>query len=357
MIVGNILQRQTRCARALAFIGAALAMSACVGAQGGAANAAAAADGASDSFTNPLLPSGPDPWVTQVDGIYYYTNTLRNRIALWRTDNIGHLASAEHRTVWTPPATGPNAHLIWAPELHRIDGKWFIYYSATASGFNDDKHRSVFVLENDGDDPLTGEWIGRGRVNTAHSGIDGTVFSYGGKRYFAYSPYLGPISGLAIAEMANPWTLKGEERVIARADRPWEKQGGRSIVEGPEFLLGPKGDLFLTYSASACWSDDYALGMLHAAPGADPLDPAAWTKLPQPVFKRGNGVYATGHNGFFKSPDGKEDWIIYHANPEPGMKCTLKRAPHIQRFGWTAQGWPQFGEPVGEGTPLPVPSE
>src|SRR3546814_18337548 len=78
---------------------------------------------------------------------------------LWRTDNIADLAKAEKRVVWTPPAKGPNAHSIWAPELHRLDGKWYLYYSATASGFQDDKHRAVFVLENSGADPLQGEWI------------------------------------------------------------------------------------------------------------------------------------------------------------------------------------------------------
>ena len=198
------------------------------------------------TFTNPLLTSGPDPWVTQVGGVYYYTHTLGDRLMLWRTDNIADLAKAEKRVVWTPPAKGPNAHSIWAPELHRLDGKWYLYYSATASGFKDDQHRAVFVIENAGADPMRGEWVDRGRVNTARAGIDGTVFDHGGKRYFAYSPYIGSDSGLAIAEMANPWTLTGPESVIAMPDKVWEKQGGRQILEGPEFFRGPKGDLFLT---------------------------------------------------------------------------------------------------------------
>ncbi len=308
------------------------------------------------SYTNPLLPSGPDPWILQSGGQYYYTHTLGDRIALWRTAHVGKLADVDPVVVWTPPKTGANAHSIWAPELHRLGGKWFLYYSATASGFTDDAHRAVFVLENAGPDPLRGTWIDRGRVNTAHAGIDGTVFAHGGKRYFVYSPYIGPDSALAIAEMENPWTLKGEEVVIARPDQSWERQGGRQIVEGPEFLAGPKGDLFLTYSASACWSDDYALGLLHAPAGADPLDASAWTKSPQPVLGRANGVYATGHNGFFRSPDGRESWIIYHANPGPDMGCTPTRAPHIQRFDWNDKGWPVFGEPMAAGTPMPVPS-
>jgi len=315
----------------------------------------ATAQVAADRFVNPLLPSGPDPWVLQYRGVYYYTHTLGNRIALWRTRDITDLRRAEQRTVWTPPATGPNAHMIWAPELHRIDGKWYLYYSATASGFSDDAHRGVFVLENGSADPLQGRWIDRGRVETRHRGIDGTVFANRGQLYFAYSPYIGGVSGIALAKMANPWTISGEEVVIAKADRPFEDQGGRHIMEGPEFLEGPTGRLFLTYSAGACWSDNYALGRLRARPGGDLLDPLTWTKDPEPVLSAANGVYATGHNGFFKSPDGREDWVIYHANPAPQMKCTAKRAPRIARITWH-DGSPDFPAPEPAGSGLQKPS-
>lgn len=311
---------------------------------------------AATTFTNPLLPSGPDPWVFAHDGAYYYTHTLGDRIALWRTTDMAHLARAPQHTVWTPPATGANAHSIWAPELHRIDGKWYIYYSATAAGSKEDSHRGVFVLENASADPLKGEWVDRGRINTAHAGIDGTVFNDRGQLYFAYSPYIGSISGIALARMADPWTLTGEERIIARPDKEWEDRGGRKILEGPQFLKGPSGAIFMTYSAGACWSDDYALGLLKAKRDGDLLDPRSWTKNATPVLTKGNGVYATGHNGFFKSPDGREDWIIYHANPGPDMGCTSKRAPYMQQVRWAASGEPAFGPPAPPSTRLNNPS-
>lgn len=313
---------------------------------------------ATRAYTNPLLPSGPDPWVTRDGGTYYYMHTLGDRLAIWKTQNLADLAQARSRTVWTPPRQGPNAQSIWAPELHRIDGKWYIYYSAAASGHDDDDHRGVFVLENASADPMSGEWIDKGRINTAHSGIDGTTFEHAGKRYFVYSPYIGPDSVLAISRMSDPWTLSGSETVIARPDLIWERQGGRQILEGPQFLPGPAGDLFMTYSASACWSDDYALGLLSARAGSDPLDAAAWTKSPRPVLAKSprNGIYATGHNGFFLSPDGSTHWIIYHANPGPDMGCTMKRAPRIQPIAWGEDGRPRFSEPARDGTPLAAPS-
>ncbi|MDO7840758.1 glycoside hydrolase family 43 protein [Sphingomonas sp. CA1-15] len=319
---------------------------------------AAVADVPTTTFTNPLLPSGPDPWIARSGDTYFYMNTLGDRLAIRKTKDLARLSEAPEITVWTPPATGPNAQSIWAPELHRIGDAWYIYYTAAESGHDDDAHRGIFVLENTNDDPTIGTWVDRGRLNTAHTGIDGTTFEHRGKRYFVYSPYVGPDSDLAIAEMANPWTLTGREVILARPDRDWERRGGRQILEGPEFLAGPRGDLFLSYSASACWSDDYAIGLLHARPGSDPLDPKAWTKAPRPVLAKApeQGVYAPGHNGFFTSPGGQETWIVYHANPGPDMKCTAKRSPRIQKVTWSARGLPVFAKPAGTRTALRPPA-
>ncbi len=316
------------------------------------------ADTTKATFTNPLLLSGPDPWIVRQGDTYFYMNTLGNRLAIRKTKDLAHLSEATETTVWTPPATGLNAQSIWAPELHRIGKAWYIYYTAAESGHDDDAHRGIFVLENLGDDPTHGKWIDRGRLNTEHSGIDGTTFAYRGKRYFVYSPYVGPDSDLAVVEMSNPWALTGKETILARPDLEWERRGGRQILEGPEFLAGPKGDLFLTYSASACWSDDYAIGLLSARAGSDPLDSAVWNKALQPVIAKApdQSVYAPGHNGFFTSPNGQETWIVYHANPGPGMKCTPQRSPRIQRVRWSAQGRPVFARPTGSNTRITAPA-
>ena len=302
---------------------------------------------------NPILPSGPDPWIIRHGATYYYMNTLGNRLAIRATRDLAKLAQAEERTIWRPPATGPNAQSIWAPELHHIDGRWYIYYTAAAAGHDDDDHRGIFVLENAAADPLAGEWVDRGQLATQRPGIDGTTFVHRGRRYFVYSPYVGDESDLAIVEMRDPRTLTGPETIVARPDRDWERQGGRRILEGPEFLRGPKGDLFLSYSGSACWSDDYAIGLLHAPAGADPLAAASWRKLPGPAMAKSAsaGVYAPGHNGFFIAKGGAT-WIVYHANSGPDMKCTAKRAPHVQRVTFDRTGMPLLGKPMRE-TPAP----
>jgi GH43 family beta-xylosidase len=99
--------------------------------------------------------------------------------------------------------------------------------------------------------------------------------------------------------------------------------------------------------------------MLTFTGDADLLDSLLWKKNPLPVFrhKPEAGVYAPGHNSFFKSPDGMEDWILYHANSAQGQGCGRFRSPRAQMFKWNKDGTPDFGEPVSTGIPIPVPSE
>ena len=114
----------------------------------------------------------------------------------------------------------------------------------------------------------------------------------------------------------------------------------------------------MLYSASGCWTDHYALGLLTFTGKRNLLNPLLWKKSGQPVFSTSveDSVFAPGHNSFFKSPDKKEDWILYHANSAPGMGCGGGRTPRAQKFTWSADGSPYFGKPVKKGLLLDVPS-
>ena len=125
----------------------------------GVADARTDMKGKVESFTNPLLDSGPDPSIVREGDTYYYMHTLGNRLEIWKTKDITDLAHAERKLVWQAPSQpAPNGVAIWAPELHRIQGSWYIYYTAAETGHNDDAHRGIFVLRNNAKDPLTGEW-------------------------------------------------------------------------------------------------------------------------------------------------------------------------------------------------------
>lgn len=313
-------------------------------------------------FANPILSSGPDPWVIYEDGFYYYTHTLGNRIAIYKTSNMADLKNAIVETIWAAPANGINSANIWAPELHFLEGKWYMYYTAGSS--SDLNTQRTFVLENAADDPMSGTWIDKGKIFDPEAdffAIDGSILTYNNKQYFLWSGHASATDNtqrLYIAPMTNPWTLGASRVIIASPRYAWEQVGLPSVNEGPEILKNKEGDVFLIYSASGCWTDDYALGMLSLKEEGNPLNPGDWEKSTEPVFSKNpeNKAYGPGHNGFFKSPDGKEDWIIYHANSFSGQGCGDDRNPRIQQFFWNEDGTPNFGEPVKINEYMPVPS-
>lgn len=320
-----------------------------------------------ETFTNPLLPSGADPWVIQKDGYYYYTNTSGGRLSIRKTTSLAKLKDAVQQVIWTPPVGTSYSKEIWAPELHFINNKWYMYFAADDG--NNVNHR-MYVIENSSADPMEGTWEFKGKVADPADkwAIDGSVFEHDNVLYMIWSGWEGDVNGrqdIYIAKMKNPWTIEGNRVRISSPKYKWERDGDLKgipshvdVNEGPQILRN-KGKLFMIYSASGCWTDSYALGMLSFTGKKNLLDSASWEKSAEPKFIQSpeNKVYAPGHNSFFKSPDGKEDWILYHANSEPGQGCGRFRSPRAQKFTWNKDGTPNFGTPVRADLDIPVPSE
>jgi GH43 family beta-xylosidase len=313
-------------------------------------------------LVNPIMVPGADPWVVLHEGWYYYTDTHGNRIELRRSRSLGTLRGAPPVVIWRAPDSGPNSRSIWAPEFHRIGERWFLYYTATSRD-DGDANRRIFVLESKTAD-LLGEWIDRGKLavpaNDDEYAIDGTVYSAtDGRLYFLWSGREQSKSGpqcLYIAEMENAWTLKSPRVRISAPEYDWETQGW-PVNEGPQ-ILERDGRLFVVYSASGYSTLHYCLGLLEHQ-GGDLLDAKSWKKEPKPVFSSLNSVeppvIGPGHCSFTKSPDGREDWIVYHAREGADIRKNLRNV-RAQPFHWTAEGKPDFGEPVRTGVSIAAPS-
>ena len=321
------------------------------------------------TFSNPILPSGADPYSTYYKGYYYYTNTLQNRLVLWKTKSLADLKNAESKVIWEAPKGTDYSSGIWAPEFHFIRGKWYAYFAADNG--NNSTHR-MYALENKSKDPFKGNWEFKGKIaaKTDKWAIDGNVFEYKKQLYMIWAGWEGDANGqqnIYIAKMKNPLEIEGDRVQISAPTHDWETHGALfdannppqvNVNEGPQFLAN--GDkIFIVFSASGCWTDYYALGLLTFQGRDDLLDANSWQKAEQPLFKQSseNKVYAPGHNSFFKSPNGKEDWILYHANSNPGEGCGNKRSPRMQRITWDANGLPVLGEPVSESEKLAIPAE
>lgn len=308
------------------------------------------------TFRNPLLPDGADPWLTFYDGWYYLSTTAGAEIRLRRARRLEDLKTAPDQVVWSD-TTPTRFRDLWAQEFSLLDGPdglhWYLYYTASDG---EDSHHRMYVCESAGTDPL-GPYTFKAQLLTdpddAFYAIDGSVLRRpDGSLTFFWCGKPSPAGqGVYVSRMENPWTLIG-----SRAYLPADGFGCEEVREGP-VALHRNGRVFLIYSACDTGKPDYKLGMLVADADADLTRPDSWTQHPGPVFSRqdGAGVFGPGHNTFFQSPDGTEDWIAYHAKTT--REYTYRgRSTRVQPFGWNPDGTPNFGAPLSLDTDIPVPS-
>lgn len=314
-------------------------------------------------FTNPVG-NGADPWVVKYDNYYYVCKVSGRGIGVAKSSSLIKIGKME--TVWKPAKNRWNSMSIWAPELHRIGKKWYIYYAAGSSGAPYINQRSG-VLESVTDDPQ-GAYIEKAVLKTGDDpndalktiwAIDVTVTTINGQLYAVWSGWeKNNVTDkipqhLYMAKMSNPWTIDGERVKISSPNQSWETGGTLDINEGPEFLE-KNGNIFIVYSTRESWLPSYRLGLLRMKnTSASPLDPVNWIKT-GPVFTGTAKVFGVGHASFTTSPDGTEDWIFYHAKKsnKPGWERDMR----LQRFIWDKHGNPVFGTPIPAGVPIKKPS-
>ncbi|MCC2683659.1 MAG: putative beta-xylosidase, partial [Paenibacillaceae bacterium] len=206
-----------------------------------------------------------------------------------------------------------------------------------------------------------GPYIDKGKIadSTDEWAIDGTVLQKDdGALYFVWSGWevgkTAEVQVIYIAPMANPWTISGERVKICEPSYEWERHD-QPVNEGPQILRRDE-KIFIVYSASASWRSNYCMGMLANIDG-NVLNPTSWRKSPLPVFSRNDeaGLYSVGHCSFTTSPDGSEDWLLYHGMADPDGRWK-DRSTRMQKFTWNDDGTPHFGKPVADELELPSPS-
>lgn len=314
---------------------------------------------AATTFTNPVLGQGADPFLAVVDRTYYYVQSTRDGtgVSLRSSRSLATLADAPEQVVFRGGTGGSPCCEWWAPELHRIGARWYIYVAADDG--DNDHHRSYVLAA----DRVTGPYSFAGRLQLPGDrwAIDATVFAVAGRRYVAWSGWPGRRNGqqdLYLAALAAPTRARGRAVLVSAPTLAWETEAGSvgvKVNEGPAALVRG-GKVYLSYSASGCWTPAYALGLLTADASADLLSARSWTKSPRPVFSGGSGEYGTGHNSFFPSPDGSQTWFAYHAVDTAAGSCGSDREVYVQPLAFAPDGTPQFGRPSGEDTPLPLPA-
>ena len=307
-------------------------------------------------YNEPWILQRADPYVYKhTDGKYYFTASVPayDAIVLRCSDTLAGLAQAEEKVLWTKHESGPMSKHIWAPEIHFLYGKWYIYYAG--GEMEAEWEIRPYVLECQGEDPMTDEWIEKGKMRRAKDdefsfeafSLDATVFENKGRWYYIWAEKVGvgkQISNLYIAEMENGYTLKTVQVMLTTPDYDWERHGFW-VNEGPG-IIKHDGKIFMTYSASET-GIQYCVGMLSADEDADLLDPKSWTKERYPVLTTNEeeGIYGPGHNSFTKDEEGN-DIIVYHARTEAEIVGNPLYNPNrhamLMKIKWSEDNRPIF---------------
>ena len=287
-------------------------------------------------------------------GYYYatYSSGRSDRITLYRARTLGDLGNAEGREIYvTGDACWQEKEImsyLYAPELHKMDGKWYIYFSGSPislTGEGKEKARvgvRLFCLECDGDDPWN-DYSFKGCLNESLRAIDASVFTLGGQSYALCAeivPGMGNV--ITIGRLKNPWTMEGDPVRIAHAEYDWELMDGM-VNEGPWFFTGPTGRHFLLYSANNVNSYYYCLNILELS-GEDPMDASQWVKRPETTFATYGTAYCPGHGCVFMSPDGREYYLAYHVKQY--RNGSGSRQLQIQPLFFDADGAPILDRPL-----------
>jgi GH43 family beta-xylosidase len=302
-----------------------------------------------------------DPYVLWDKGTYYMTFTCGGHIEIWSADSLFDFENkCKKNVIWRPPPDQPYSADLWAPELHSIHGRWYVYFAADDPKHGNKSHR-MYVLagppaEEDPLEPSKWNFFGRmGGLPEDQWAIDGTVITLGGSMLFVYSGWPFGTSAnesrqeVYIIEMVSATECTGHPIRISTPDLQFEFSGSSGINEGPQFLCSPDGKwMGIVYSCAGSWTHEYKMNILYWT-GGHPLDPHSWAKSNTPLLKAARDdspPYGPGHGNFVlvNGPGGPEVWGVFHAtDAKTGWEG---RKARIMRVGWGQGKYSRYNRPT-----------
>ena len=265
----------------------------------------------------------PDPTILRDGKDFYMTHSSFKyfpALLIWHSTDLLH---------WQPVARAveDGDYSIFAPDLCKVDGKYYIYYP-TSNGEN-------YVVTAD---RIEGPWSAP--VKLAVGGIDpGHVVAEDGQRYlYTNNGFVTPLTPDGLASAGRP------QKVYDGWEYPaeWETEG--MWLESPKLLK--RGDWYYLVSAEGGTAGPPTSHMVVVARSKSALGP--WENSPHNplvhTYSADEPWWSKGHGTLIDDADG--NWyIVYHAYRN-GFH-TLGRSTIIESVEWTKDGWPVLTEPDG----------
>lgn len=318
--------------------------------------------------TDIFIKDRADPFITKgSDGYYYFTASYPmygkndpegyDRIILRRAKTVNGLANAEEKVIFDEKDSETAFRFIWAPEIHEINGKWYVLFAASGSE-NNVWDIDCHIIMCSGKDPYNDVWIDMGKFKACEGddfsfrgfSLDMTYFECCGKHFVAWAQNGGNSNiYLATINPDEPWKTTSPAMLLTKPEYDWERVK-IPVNEGPSAMIRG-GKIFLTFSASAT-GPEYCLGLMYADENADLSDISSWTKLDKPLLTSDDleGEYGPGHNSFVTDENG-DIIFVYHSRDEACFngKCGYSdndplydpcRSARIRKVKWDENGFP-----------------
>ncbi|MFQ9511018.1 MAG: family 43 glycosylhydrolase [Lachnospiraceae bacterium] len=282
-------------------------------------------------FQNPFIIERADPFITvSEEGCYYFTASYPameseehgfDRIILRKGNSLEQLIEAEEIVIWKAEP-GAFAKHVWAPELHKIENQWYLFFACAPSENKWKIRPCVLVCKEGGDVMCPDDWsqpvecrpMEEDNYSFSTFSLDMTYFYHKGEHYVIWAQkeaksklYIGKVHG------KRPWQLITAPTLLSEPEFGWEMIN-EAVNEGPA-VVKHNGKIYVFFSASGTGSE-YCVGMMYAPEASDLCSHSSWTKLDKPVFKtlEEAGEYGPGHNSFTVDEAGREVFV-YHARP------------------------------------------
>jgi beta-xylosidase len=250
---------------------------------------------------------------------YYMTHSsfeFQPGLLIWHSQDLRSWRPVAHAVVNQEGS-------IWAPDLVKHDGRYYVYYPAAGTNW-------VVTAEK-----IAGPWskpvsIGVGRIDPGHVADDE------GRRYVHLSAgYAAEVSADGLKAVTPPTKVYDGWPI----PRDWTIEC--FCLESPK--LTRRGQWYYLTSAQGGTSGPATSHMVVSARSKGPLGP--WENSPHnPIIRtwdRGEAWWSKGHGTLVEGPDNR--WYCVLHGYMNGYR-TLGRCTLIEPIQWTADGWFQAAD-------------
>lgn len=265
-----------------------------------------------------------DPFIVPENGKYYMYGTRGAKC--WQTEKTPGMGFdvyiSEDLETWSDPISVFEqsddfwgTHNFWAPEVHKYNGKFYMFASFKSA----DRNRGTQILVSDTPDgkftPITEypvtpeEWMS----------LDGTLYvDKNGDPYIVFCHEHLQIKDGTICTMKLSHDLKkavSEPRTLFKASDPYwaRKECDHWVTDGPFMYRGESGRLYMIWSS---FTDD---GYVQAVCYSDNGDIDGNFNHDLPLLAEKDG----GHGMIFTGYDGKTYLVLHRPNNNPYERPAL----------------------------------